>query len=141
MGGRANEKVTNWLQKIPTSLRARPLSGGCGIFKRDVHPSAYSNRVGVLVQIYIPRHADRAVLGGPLFLLSQVAPSFTSRLRVLSGLTSLTWASDSAVALPPLCDYIIAQKCWNVKHFFQLFLASVPKRQNSESDSAASLWD
>ena len=66
-------------------------------------------------------NADRAVLGGPLFLLSQVAPSFTSRFRVLSGLTSLTWASDSAVALPPLCDYIIAQKCWNVKHFFQLF--------------------
>lgn len=55
--------------------------------------------------LYTAPHWPRGVRRPPL-PASQVAPSFTSRLRVLSGLTSLTWASGSAVALPPLlCLY------------------------------------
>ena len=107
-------------RKNPVPPRARPSWSGCGIFKCDVHSSAYSNRVGVLVQICIPRRTDRAVLGGPLYPMpsAMVALTLTSRLRVLSGLTSLTWASDSAVALPPLCDYMIPHQTAIVKSSF-----------------------
>ena len=50
----------------------------------------------------LPRFPHR-VSGWPPLLshLRTVAPSFTSRRRVLSGLTSLTWASELSVALPP----------------------------------------
>ena len=76
----------------------------------------------------LPRFPHK-VSGWPPLLshLRTVAPSFTSRLRVLSGLTSLTWASVSPWPCPLKCLYIStdfreSQALFSI--FFEIFFGS-----------------